>query len=483
MSTSKYIRLVSMTIDNLKNIEHGRINFINTRKDYKSSLLGIYGQNGSGKTALIDAISILKLLLTGQKLPSTICDYINISSASHTCELNFELLIEDNHKHILVDYEVELGITSSIMGGSNITDDTSDRENQICITKERLQYKIESVDTNIRKSILIDTDVPAKQIFKPKSKLDLLVGRDMDDITDLIVNKKQAKAESRSFIFSPEFMKRLYIRNKLMSSNKNFELMYSILTDLVKYGNHDLFVVTTEHSGLISLDALPLEINYRADTRHIVGTIGLSLNQPNVFPVAVVQDIRDSIAMMNLVLNQIIPGLTIGVETLGKEKLQDNQDGERFELVSYKSNTYIPLKYESEGIRKIISVLGLLISVYNRKSITVAIDELDSGIFEYLLGEILRIISEKGEGQLIFTSHNLRPLETLDKGCIAFTTTNPSNRYTRMVNVKTSNNLRDFYYRDIMLGEQNEELYKSTNNAEISYAFRKAGAYKWHDEK
>ena len=482
MNTTKYIRLTSMTIDNLKNIEHGRINFINTRKDYKSSLLGIYGQNGSGKTALIDAISILKLLLTGQKLPSTICDYINISSASHTCELNFELLIEDNYKHILVDYEVELGITSSITGESNITDDTSDRENQICITKERIQYKIEGVDTNIRKSILIDTDVPAKQIFKPKSKLDLLVGRDMDDITDLIVNKKQAKAESRSFIFSPEFMKRLYIRDKLMSSNKNFELMYSILTDLAKYGNHDLFVVTTEHSGLISLDALPLEINYRADTRHIVGTIGLSLNQPNVFPV-VVQDIRDSIAMMNLVLTQIVPGLTIGVETLGKEKLQDNQDGERFELVSYKSNTYIPLKYESEGIRKIISVLGLLISVYNRKSITVAIDELDSGIFEYLLGEILRIISEKGEGQLIFTSHNLRPLETLDKGCIAFTTTNPSNRYTRMVNVKTSNNLRDFYYRDIMLGEQNEELYKSTNNAEISYAFRKAGAYKWHDEK
>ena len=52
-----------------------------------------------------------------------------------------------------------------------------------------------------------------------------------------------------------------------------------------------------------------------------------------------------------------------------------------------------------------------------------------------------------------------------------------------MVNVKTSNNLRDFYYRDIMLGEQNEELYKSTNNVEISYAFRKTGAYKWHDEK
>ena len=113
--------------------------------------------------------------------------------------------------------------------------------------------------------------------------------------------------------------------------------------------------------------------------------------------------------------------------------------------------------------------------VYNESSITVAIDELDSGVFEYLLGEILSIISEKGCGQLIFTSHNLRPLETLDRGFIAFTTTNPNNRYIRMTNIKTNNNLRDFYYRDIVLGEQNEPVYETTNNAEIALAFREAG--------
>ena len=116
-----------------------------------------------------------------------------------------------------------------------------------------------------------------------------------------------------------------------------------------------------------------------------------------------------------------------------------------------------------------------MIVVYNSPSITVAVDELDAGIFEYLLGEILSIISEKGKGQLIFTSHNLRPLETLDKGFIAFTTTNPYNRYFRMTNVKGNNNLRDFYYRDIVLGEQNEPLYQSTDNFEIALAFREAG--------
>ena len=141
---------------------------------------------------------------------------------------------------------------------------------------------------------------------------------------------------------------------------------------------------------------------------------------------------------------------------------------------SYKKNKKAKEKGSSMK-KKIVSILQLLIVVYNKPSITVAIDELDSGVFEYLLGELLRIISEKGKGQLIFTSHNLRPLETLDRGFIAFTTTNPENRYMRMTNVKENNNLRDFYYRDIVLGEQNEVVYEPTNNYEIALAFREAG--------
>lgn len=56
--------------------------------------------------------------------------------------------------------------------------------------------------------------------------------------------------------------------------------------------------------------------------------------------------------------------------------------------------------------------------VFNRYSFTVVIDELDSGIFEYLLGEMLDLLSKKGKGQLIFTSHNLRPLETIENNLL-----------------------------------------------------------------
>ena len=44
-----------------------------------------------------------------------------------------------------------------------------------------------------------------------------------------------------------------------------------------------------------------------------------------------------------------------------------------------------------------------------------------------------------------------------------------------MANVKENNNLRDFYYRDIVLGEQSEQVYYPTNNFEIALAFKEAG--------
>lgn len=91
------------------------------------------------------------------------------------------------------------------------------------------------------------------------------------------------------------------------------------------------------------------------------------------------------------------------------------------------------------------------------------------------MGEILKIIEESGKGQLIFTSHNLRPLETLHKKSIIFTTANPKNRYIRLTNVKTNNNFRDFYFHDIILGGQKECIYEPTNSFAISRAFKMAG--------
>lgn len=151
----------------------------------------------------------------------------------------------------------------------------------------------------------------------------------------------------------------------------------------------------------------------------------------------------------------------------------DGRDGMRFEILSVRGESRIPLKYESEGIKKLISILSILIAMYNNASVFVAVDEFDAGVYEYLLGEILGILEESGRGQLLFTSHNLRPLEMIDKQDIVFTTTNPENRYIRASG--TGGNLRDRYIRSISLGGQKEELYDYRNPMEIARAFRLAG--------
>ena len=163
---------------------------------------------------------------------------------------------------------------------------------------------------------------------------------------------------------------------------------------LVYYGNYGLFVFNTTNTGLISLNALPLAFRIEDKNSGAIGNLMIKLEGATSIPQEAVQVVKKVIDNMNVVLQQIIPGLTIGVREGATDILPNNKVGAKIYLVSKKNNKEIPLKYESEGIKKIVSILQLLIVVYNKPHITVAIDELDSGVFEYLLGELLRIISE-----------------------------------------------------------------------------------------
>ena len=174
-------------------------------------------------------------------------------------------------------------------------------------------------------------------------------------------------------------------------------------------------------------------------------------------------------------MKSVIPGMEVKIHDFGEQLLESGTVGHKVELLSSRGDILIPLKYESEGIIKIISFLNILICVYNNPSMCLVIDELDSGVFEYLLGELLSVFSDGGNGQLIFTSHNLRALEMLNKQSILFSTANPENRYIRLQKVQANNNLRDMYLRSLTLGGQKEQMYEETDSVLIGRAFRSAG--------
>ena len=456
------VRIESITIENFKNVKYGSIELENRRKNYKASIVGIYGQNGSGKTALVDAVALLKYVLCGQPVPLKYADYVNIDAEYATLQYQFRIKLEGETYDVWYQFGLRKTIDDTQL---NMPEDAGNVGTKAEIFDEVLSYAYTSKTEKIRKSVLIDTRT--SEVFVPRIKFKELVGG-KQNLTDLLVTKRYVQTTSRAFIFSREMV-------TIFKENCNDVRYLTVLENLVRFGNRELFVINTENSGLISMNALPLAFKYKGKNSEAVGNLTLPLDMPTFIPEQALEIVRKVVANMNVVLEQLVPGLTIGISELGMAISEDGKPGRNIQLMSLRDGKTIPFQYESEGIKKIVSILQLLIVVYNNSSITVAVDELDAGIFEYLLGEILNIISEKGKGQLIFTSHNLRPLETLDKGFIAFTTTNPYNRYFRMTNVKGNNNLRDFYYRDIVLGEQNEPLYQSTDNFEIALAFREAG--------
>lgn len=463
------VRIESITIQNFKNIKNGYLSFENSKKNYAASILGLYGQNGSGKTALIDALELLRLALSGKSLPPHFANFINVDSESAT--IKYALKVQSDKYKSAYDVVYELSLKREIDDSDQNMDNPSTNENyKAIIVDEILSYSYEpEIGKRERFATIIDTRTENDKPFVPAAKYHVLVGKSKETLTNLMVAKQLSRATSRSFIFSKELVN--IIRQKCQKDYHRH-----LIDRMMVFGNYELFVINTSNTGLISMDALPLSFRYSENGKATVGNMQLKLNEPTLISEQALGIVKKVVANMNIVLQQIVPGLTIGVRELGTQLNSNGSLVCRVQLISKKNSKEIPLKYESEGIKKIVSILQLLIVVYNKASITVAIDELDSGVFEYLLGEILRIISEKGKGQLIFTSHNLRPLETIDKGFIAFTTTNPDNRYIRMTNVKSSNNLRDFYYRDIILGEQDEPVYDTTNNYEIALAFREAGA-------
>ena len=250
------------------------------------------------------------------------------------------------------------------------------------------------------------------------------------------------------------------------------------LFEIAYFAKTSFFVILNRNNGLISLDAA-IPVNFRTETAG--GMFTLPIDKPTTVPSRFLEILRQVISTISIVLSKIIPGVTLTLVELGTELLEDGSQGTKIqlarELLCANGEIHrLPLKYESEGIKKITSILHLLIAAYNNPSITLAIDELDSGIYEYLLGELLHIMQNSGKGQLIFTSHNLYPLETLESSSIVFTTTNVDDRYTRIGSVRATNNLRSMYLREVILGSNNSDaLYEETSVSEIAHAMRVVG--------
>lgn len=453
------VRLASLKLINIKNVKNGTIILPNTAKKILSAeraeILGIYGQNGSGKTAVIDALFCLQRIMIGEELQGEIYDYIDV--AADTAEIIADFNIFVDNVIFEVGYHLYLSKT----------------EKEVVINRETLSCAKNEGDSRTNKTVFMDYQRSERNsIFKPQKRLDELIESDKEIKTDLIVARKMAEKSNCSYIFG-ESSREIFCK----SYDNNFRNYAFIIESLFNFALKDLFVIQNEHSGVISANfILPMAFRFEDENVGMKGDFAIHLTEPDVLDEKRKVLLESIIKQINTVLCTIIPGLSLSVKNHGKQALDSGEDGWKVEVMSKRTDRpEIPIRMESEGIIKIISILNALIQAFANPSICLVIDELDSGIFEYMLGELLDIFNKSAKGQLIFTSHNLRALEMLDKESIMFSTTNPNNRYIHMKNVRETNNLRSLYIRSITLGGQDEVIYEETDSLKIARAFRKAG--------
>ena len=453
------VRLSSLQLANIKNVKKGTIYMPNTVNKIlsadKAEILGIYGQNGSGKTAIVDALYFLQKVMIGADLDQSLEDYMDMDSDTAEIFADFNLFMNG--------IVFEIGYRLSL----------SREEKVVVISRETLSGAKNENGIRTNKTVFMDYQRDqTNTIFKPQKRLDEILEENKDIKTDLIVARKMAEKSNCSYIFG-ESSRDIFCREY----KNGFQQFSVIISSLFEFALKDLFVIRNTHLGVISANfVLPMAFRIENDNMGTKGDFTVSLTEPILVDEERKNLLETIVEQINIVLYTIIPGLQVTIKNYGKQSLDDGEEGWKLELMSKREGMKeIPIRMESEGIIKIISILNALIQAFGNPSICLVIDELDSGIFEYMLGELLDIFKKSAKGQLIFTSHNLRALEMIDKESIMFSTTNPNNRYIHMKNVRESNNLRNMYIRSITLGGQSEEIYEETDSLKIARAFRKAG--------
>lgn len=469
------VRIHNLILENFKNTEYGEIDFSCSKKyiphGTKADLLGLYGQNGSGKTSMVDAIEMIQYLWKGQSVPQHFADCVMRGKKDARIEIKVDLQYPNGDVRKVI-YEVVFTVENG--GPGEIPYQQYNNEMKLGY---KSQKRIRIVSECLKAAGTFDGDkktgkafLSTEQMkpFGPATKCKELCP-DSEDLQILHYNRIEAERESKSFVFMDETRK---IFNKQLPVSHYADIIF----DLNVYAQFYLYIVKTGNMGPIRMGhAVP--ISFREPVfigSNMYTSTVLSLKDTSPLPDELFMGIRRVFDNINPVLSKLIPGLTLELKSLGPVTIGEGIQGQYVEVYSHRDGKEMPLRLESDGVIKLISTLQLLIDSFNDESMTVVIDEYDAGIFEYLLGVIVEIYADYGKGQLIFTSHNLRALETIDKAFIMFTTVNPKNRYCRMKDVKTNNNLRDMYFRTIEGGGQDEVLYNLIPKKEILDAFQGA---------
>ena len=379
------------TIDELVSLSFYKKTILQNIDTKKYNVKGIYGVNGSGKSAIITSVDILrKILVDPGYLKNPIAQkdldaIINKKTEELFIEADYIFSLDKNM--VLFRYSVKLS--------------------KDAIGKYVISYEKLSTENAVSKKNTVKT------LFEIKNGE--VVSIIEDEFTNLLLPKIINLLDSTSMcaLFYEKFLSGM-LEKKTIDNFLSFCLCTLFVLGrklhvyLDKSDDHREYIFNTTMnydfpSGNYDMDSLMSDfINLNSDY------LGVVFANNNYIPKEIWEYFKKNVDKLYEFL-RIFKSELRGIEIDRKE----NQDFFVCDLVMVYDSYKIHAEFESTGIKKLIRLYAYLKKMTEGE--IVFIDEFDSNLHDVYLCALLEYLMEYGEGQLCFTTHNVGPMDILKR--------------------------------------------------------------------
>lgn len=412
---------------NFKSLKNIELN-LNRTKLETNKFIAVYGENGSGKTNLVELFKFLQQLTI-----SRIVDVRLNILPKEFFELK-EKMIDTTPLNVKPIWQLSLQLDEYRM--INEEDDTE------------IEYGFKIDNKEGFYSVKFNKEIVEEKLYffvnKQKGYYFKLSKNDKELNKNIFINEKyneELKENIEKYWGKYSFLSLLYFEEK----EKNEEYITNNISKKLLEITNRILTMT------IHVDKWYL--NFTTDN-YMKKNVLVDLKS-GVVPKNKINEIKKYENVLNIFFTQAYADIKSV-----KYAIEDKNDKIRYKLYFNKmiggNLKSIPIELESEGTKKIIEEFDTLVGAIRGE--TVVIDEIDNGIHDLLMKNIILSIKDEITGQLIITTHNTLLLEILPKECIYILSTDykgDKNICTIKeygVKIQKNHNIRDLYFKGVFGG-------------------------------
>jgi len=384
------MKITAIELNNFRSIRHLFMNLSSSNAKNIKRIVAIYGENGAGKSTIIDSFKNLCLsirtldnlgkfikfrdTIIGQNKDSTIDPSIILEHSKDRLFTNIHDVFNNCHT-INTEENTIIKYSFYLNGKQGYYQLTFSESNELL--EERMYHVL-----NKNRGVLFD-------IKKNKNPL-LNAG---------IIKDRNLKKEIINMI------------NKYWGQHT----LLAIISNEIKNYNSEFIKSNIKINILDFIDSIAKTSFYQHSvSSEIIGS-SQRIQGSNIERGEIPLSWEPHLDMIETILNTFIPSSYSDVLKVFYKK-NKNAKSIEYELIFKKriggEAVDISVKLESGGTRRLLKILPLLIDAI--RGHIVIIDEIDNGIHDLLMYQILKSISETIEGQLIFTTHNTQLMNSIN---------------------------------------------------------------------